>query len=99
MLAEQTQHEDVLNGSIEDIGEVDVQVHEEEAKVDQPQVKIEYVYEQLPEDPPLITISTCNPPILQGDISDKQVIVRITKLMHMVFNFSNPSLCLARLST
>ncbi|KAH8255365.1 hypothetical protein KR038_001665 [Drosophila bunnanda] len=72
-LEEQAQQDELFNELIENLDEVEFEI-EKNVAVE------EHVYELLDkeeeeeEDPPLITISKCKPPMLQGDISDKQVI-------------------------
>ncbi|KAH8308427.1 hypothetical protein KR059_012659, partial [Drosophila kikkawai] len=68
ILEEQAQHEELFNDLIEELDGAKVEIEGKETE--------EQVYEQLEEEeePPLITISPWKPPVLHGDITDKQVI-------------------------
>ncbi|KAH8281557.1 hypothetical protein KR054_001430, partial [Drosophila jambulina] len=80
-LEEQQRQDDelLLNDLIEDLDEVEVEVEEKEK---------ETVEE---EEPPLITISASKPPILQGDISGKQVIaINVNGQLHWFQSIEPP---------
>ncbi|KAH8249251.1 hypothetical protein KR032_007638 [Drosophila birchii] len=69
-MEEQAQHDELFNELIENLDDVD----RKEAVQEFVYEPLEEEEEEQEEDPPLITISTCKPPMLQGDISNTQVI-------------------------
>ncbi|XP_020804471.1 RE1-silencing transcription factor [Drosophila serrata] len=71
-LEELAQQDELFNDLIENLDEVELEIERKETAEEQ--VLDQLAEEQEEEEPPLITISTCKPPMLQGDITDKQVI-------------------------